>query len=60
MCLVILPAFTSVYHMYKRPWWQEESFGFSRTGVIDNWESPCQCWELNPRFAGRVTNVLNR
>lgn len=45
----ILPLRMSVHYMSvwcpRRP---EEGIGSPGTGVTDDWESPCGCWESNP------------
>ena len=49
MCMCVLPAYISVYHVHsrysKRP---EDGVGIARTRVTDGFEPPCGFWEWNP------------
>jgi E3 ubiquitin-protein ligase NEDD4 len=49
MCMNVLLARMSVYHVGAWCLWRpDESAGSSETGLTDDCEPPCRCWELNP------------
>lgn len=58
MCVGILPACMSVYHLCarcsERP---EENIRFPGTGVTDGYELLCGCWKLGS--SGGAANVLD-
>lgn len=46
--MTVLPACISVYHMHAWcPQRSEEGIRSPGTGVPDNCELPCGCWDLN-------------
>lgn len=48
MHMSILPVWKCVYHMHAwYSWRKERSIGSTGTGVKDNCEPSCVCWELN-------------
>lgn len=48
MCIGVFSVCLSVHSMHAEcPWWSEEGVGSPRTGVMDSFELPCGCGELN-------------
>ena len=56
----ILPACMSVHRVHAwYPWNSEEDTRSLGTGVINSWELPCECWELNMALSERAVSALN-
>lgn len=47
MCVGALLACVSMHHTYALCLLCLQRLGAPRTGVIDDYESRCKCWELN-------------